>query len=140
MQVMENKQIEATKTNVELAINNIKEYATSKGFQVQGEFQQEGFLQNLFGSTKIHFDSKSLEKVCKKYLWRLDQKMGMSISNRFLHFLYKKVYKLDKAPRIEYVEKELKIKQARKAWKKLEVEVEKLQAAYKLEKGDFYKK
>ena len=131
---MENKQIEATKTNVELAINNIKEYATSKGFQIQGDFQHEGFLKNL------HFDSKSLEKVCKKYLWRLDQKMGMSIANRFLHFLYKKIYKLDKAPRIEYSEKEIKIQQARKAWKKLQVEAEKLQETYKLEKGDFYKK
>ena len=130
---MENKQIEATKTNVELAINNIKEYATSKGFQIQGEFRQD-VLNNL------HFDSKSLEKVCKKYLWRLDQKIGMSLANRFLHFLYKKIYKLDKAPRIEYSERELKIQQARKAWKKLQVEAEKLQAIYKEEKGDFYKK
>ena len=139
MEIMETKQIEATKENVELAINKIKKYAEEKGYQVKGEFKQDGFFANLLGSSKLKFESKSQEKVCKNYLWRLDKKIGMSVSNRFLHFLYKKVYKLDKAPCIDYSEKELKIKETRKAWRKIKEEAEKLQAAYKLEKGTFYK-
>jgi hypothetical protein len=129
MEIMETKQIEATKANVELAINNIKKYAEEKGYQVKGDFT----------SGDLKFESKSKEKVCRNYLWRLDKKMGMSVANRFLHFLYKKVYKTETAPSIDYSEKELKIKEARKAWRKLKEEAEKLQAAYKLEKGTFYK-
>ena len=127
---METKQIEATKENVETAINKIKAYAQEKGYQVVGDFKP-GSLQ---------FDSKSKQKVCKNYLWKLDKKVGMSNANRFLHFLYKKVYKLETAPCIKYSEQELKIQQARKAWKKMQAEAEKLQAIYKTEKGDFYKK
>lgn len=63
----------------------------------------------------------------------------MSNANRFLHFLYKKLYKLDKAPYVEYSERELKIKEAKKAWKKVKLEAEKLQKEYKDTKGDFYK-
>ncbi len=137
---METKQIEATKANVELAINEIKEYSQEKGYQIKGEFKQDGFFKNLLGGSKLKFESKSQEKVCRKYLWRLEKKMGMSTANRFLHFLYKKVYKLDQAPYIEYSEKELKIKEARKAWKKMQIEADKLLAAYKEEKGSFYKK
>jgi len=132
MEIMETKQIAATKANVELAINNIKKYAEGKGYQVIGDFSDRG-------PGELTFESKSKEKVCRKYLWRLEKKMGMSCANRFLHFLYKKVYKFDKAPKVEYSEKELKIQQARRAWKKMQIEAEKLQAAYKLEKGTFFK-
>src|ERR1035437_6340683 len=118
MELMEQKQIEATKENVELAINKIKEYSNTKGYQVKGEFKEAGFFEKFIGSSKIKFDSKSQEKVCKNYLWRLEQKIGMQNANRFLHFLYRKVYKLDKAPYVDYSEKELKIKESRKAWKK----------------------
>jgi len=139
MEIMESKQIMATKENVELAINNIKKYAEEKGYQIKGEFKQEGFLSSLFGSSKITFESKSKEKVCRNYLWRLEKKMGMSIANRFLHFLYKKTYKLEQAPKVDYSDKEIKIQEARKAWKKLQKESELLMAAYKAEKKDFYK-
>lgn len=130
---METKQIAATKANVELAINNIKNYANEKGFQLIGNFSDRG-------PGELTFESKNKEKVCRNYLWRLEKKMGMSVANRFLHFLYKKAYKLDEAPKVDYSEKELKIKEARKAWKKMQAEAEKLQAAYKTEKGTFFKK
>jgi len=136
---METKQIAATKENVEIAINKIKEFATEKGYQIIGEFKKEGVLSTIFGSS-LKFESKSKEKVLRTYLWRLDQRVTMAQANKFLHFLYKKVYKLDSAPRIEYSEKELKIKEARKAWKKVQAEAEKLLLEYKNEKGDFYKK
>lgn len=129
MEIMETKQIAATKANVELAINNIKAYAQEKGYQIKGNFT--------LGELK--FDSKNKEKVCRNYLWRLDKKMGMSVANRFLHFLFKKALKNDTAPYIDYSEKELKIKEAKRAWNKLKLEAEKLQEAYKLEKGNFYK-
>lgn len=140
MELMETKQIEATKANVELAINNIKKYAQEKEYRIIGEFKEAGFFEKLIGSSKLKFDSKSQEKVCKSYLWRLEQKVGMQNSNRFLHFLYKAVYKLDKAPYVEYSEKEVKIKEAKKAWKKVQAEADTLQALYKTEKGSFYGK
>lgn len=127
---METKQIAATKENVEIAINNIKKFAKEKGYQITGDFK-EGVLS---------FDSRSKEKVFKNYLWRLSQGVSMAQANKMLHFLYKKVYKLNEAPKVEYSEKELKIKTARKAWKKAQAEADRLLAEYKQEKGDFYKK
>lgn len=135
---METKQIAATKENVELAINTIKNYANEKGYQILGEFKKEGLLSGVFGSS-LKFESKSKEKVLRNYLWRVENKPGMAIANKFLHFLYKKVYKLDESPRVEYSEKELKIKAAKKAWKKIQLEADALRLAYKTEKGDFYK-
>ena len=140
MELMETKQIEATKANVETAINSIKKYSQDKGYRIIGEFKEAGFFEKLIGSSKLKFDSKGHEKIVKKYLWRIEQKVGMQNSNRFLHFLYRTVYKLDKAPYVDYSEKESKIKDARKAWKKMQLEADKLQALYKTEKGDFYKK
>ncbi len=136
---METNTVEATKANVDAAVNNIKKYAEEKGYQIIGEFKEEGFLSKLL-SKDLEFDSQNKKKVCRNYLTLLERKMKMSTANKFLSFLYKKVYKLEKAPKIEYSEKELKIKESRKAWKKVQIEADKLLAAYKLEKGDFYKK
>lgn len=127
---MEIKQIAATTENVESAISKIKIFATDNGYQVLG----------IFETGTLTFDSKRKEKAVKKYLWKLDNKVTMAQANLFLHFLYKKVYKLDKTPRIEYSEKELKIKNAKKAWKKVREESDKLKIAYFQEKGDFYRK
>lgn len=63
----------------------------------------------------------------------------MALANQFLHFLYKKVYKMTEVPRVEYSEKELKIKAAQKAWKQSVKVMKDLREAYKLEKGTFYK-
>lgn len=139
MELMETKQVEATKANIEKAVEKIKYFANDKGYQLIGEFKKDGFFTSLFSGSSIKFDSKSQEKECKRYLWRIDSKLGMSNANRFLHFLYKKLYKLDKAPYVEYSERELKIKEAKKAWKKVKLEAEKLQKEYKDTKGDFYK-
>jgi hypothetical protein len=139
MEIMETKQVEATKANVELAINKIKEYAQEKGYQVLGDFKEDSFFAKLVGSDKPKFESKNQEKVFRKLLWRMENKISMKNANWFLR-LYAKVFKLEKAPRVEYSEKELKIKEARKAWKKMQLEADRLQAVYKTEKGDFYKK
>lgn len=135
---MKTTKLEANKANIDAAITSIINYANSKGYQIVGDFKKEGFLSNLFSGLK--FDSKSQEKVLRNYLTRLDKKVGMALANRFLHFLYKKVYKMTEAPRVEYSEKELKIKAAQKAWKQSLETMKKLHEAYKLEKGDFYKK
>ena len=135
--------VEPTKANIEATIEKIKKYAQEKGYQIKGDFKKEGLLDkaiNFFGSSEVKFDSKSQLKVCRDYLTRIDRKIGMSISNRFLHFLYKKVYKLtEPAPYVEYSDKELKIRESRKAWKKAQLQAELLLKAYKDEKGDFFK-
>lgn len=139
METMKTTKIEATKSNVERAIAQIEQYTKDKGYQIIGEFKKDGFLSKLFDKN-LTFDSKSQEKVLRNYLTRVDKKVGMALANKFLHFLYKKVYKMDSAPRVEYSEKELKIKAAQKAWKQSIETMKKLREAYKLEKGDFYKK
>ena len=135
---MKTQKIEATKTNVERAISLIEQYAQSKGYQILGEIKKEGFLSKLF-SQNLTFESKSHEKVLRNYLTRLEKKIGMALANKFLHFLYKKVYKQDSAPRVEYCEQELKIKAARKAWRFVLSEAKRLEIAYKETKGNFYK-
>ena len=137
METMKTTTVEATKVNIDKAIDEIKKYANDNGYQIIGDFKKEGFLSNLLGSGP-KFESKSQEKVCRNYLTRLERKMGMATANKFLHFLYKKVYKMETAPRIEYSEKELQIKAARAAWRKSMAETEKLRVAYKEQKKGFY--
>ena len=135
--------VEPTKANIEIAIEKIKQFATKKDYQIKGDFKKDGLLDkalNLLGKSEIKFDSKSQSKVCRDYLTRIDRKIGMSLVNRFLHFLHKKVYKsTEPAPYIEYSEKELKIRESRKAWKKLQLQANALLKTYKEEKSDFYK-
>ena len=130
---MNTVKIEATSQNVENAIASIKKFAEEKGFQIIGDIEQRSWQL-------LKFESKSQEKVLRNYLTKLDKKPGIALINRMLHFLYKKIYKLETAPQIEYSEKELKIKAARKAWRKSLAETEALMKAYKEEKGNFYKK
>lgn len=123
------KQKDATLENVVESVEKIKKFADEKGYSIIGDP----------AITQLAFDSKSQEKVCKNYLWRLDNKMSMAVANRFLHFIFRKVKKADKAPYVEYSEKELKIRAARKAWRASMIEAERLRMAYKTEKGNFYK-
>lgn len=121
--------VEATKENVEVVFNKIKLYADEKGYTFN-ETTKRGELK---------FDSGKQKKVCNNYLTRIERKIGMGVANQFLHFLYKKIYKLETVPYVQYSEKELKIRETRKAWKKSLVETEKLLATYKETKGDFFK-
>ena len=139
MEIMKTIKLEATKQNVEHCIGLIEQYVQDKGYQIIGHLKKESFLSGLF-TQKLKFDSKSQEKVLRNYLTRLDKGVGMAVANKFLHFLYKKVYKMEMAPRIDYSEKELKIKAAQKAWKQSVETMKKLREEYKLEKGNFYKK
>jgi hypothetical protein len=140
METMKTVKPEATKENIDKAINDIKQYAADKGYQFLGELKKDGILSGLFGGNKPKFESKKQEKVCRNYLERIERKMGMATANKFLHFLYKKIYKMDECPRVEYSEQELKIKAARKAWRTSMAETAKLQAIYKESKKGFYKK
>lgn len=140
METMKTTKIEATKANIDKAINDIQKYAASKGYQFLGELKKDGILSSLFGGDKPKFESKSQEKVCNNYLSRLDRGVRMSTANRFLHFLYKHVYKLETAPRVDYSQRELEIRASRKAYVAAKVEAEKLRLKYKEIKGDFYKK
>ena len=132
--------VEPTKENIEATIEKIVKYAQSQGYQILGDFKKkDSLLGKIFGSDP-KFDSKKQLKACRKYLTRIDKKIGMSISNRFLHFLYKKVYKMDDSPRIEYSQKELKIREAKKKWREAQKISDSLRLKYKEEKGDFFKK
>jgi hypothetical protein len=130
--------IEANKANVAKTISAITEFAAKNNFQIKGELKAP---TNLLGITKeLAFDSKSQEKVLKRYLTRLSRKLSLRQINLFLHFLYKKVYKLDSVPYLDLSEKELKIQKARKEWKAAALKAEELRNIYKVEKGDYYKK
>ena len=140
--------VEATKENVKTAIDKIVKFADEKGYQIKGDLEHKtSLIRGLFGSG-LKFDSKRQEKKLKHYLTWIDisdeigsRKMSMKLSNRFLHFLYKGIYKKDgNIPYVEYSDVELKIKDSRKIWKKAALEAEKLRLEYVANKGDFYKK
>lgn len=138
METIHKQPVQPTKENIEAALVKITEFAKSNGYTVEGEMK---LPTNMLGIKKApEFKSKSQAKVVQNYLTRLDRKISMSQANRFLHMLFKHIYGLDKAPRIEYSEQELKIKATRKAWKKAQLEADRLLAEYKTTKGDFYKK
>ena len=130
--------VEPTKENVEAVFASIQKYASEKGYQIKGELK---LPTNLLGMTKaIKFESKSHMKVIRNYVTTLNKGVRMGRANRFLHALFKGVYGLEHAPRIEYSDKELEIRAARKAWKKADTEAQLLLKKYKEIKGTFYKK
>jgi hypothetical protein len=126
---MNNKQVQATQQNIDLAIDAIKNFANERGFQVLGDFNHG----------ELKFSSKNREKVVSRYLWKISTGPSMASANRFLHFLYKKIYGFDQAPRVDFSQKELAIKAARKKWKEAARLAEELRVKYREEKGDFYK-
>ncbi len=130
--------LEVNTENIQAVFEKIKKYAEERGFRIEGDLK---LPTNLIGITKsMSFDSGKQKKVLRNYINRLDKRVTMGNANRFLHFLFKKIYKLDSSPSMEYSEKELKIIQARKAWVKARTEAEKLRVVYRTEIGDFYKK
>ena len=131
--------IEATPENIDKAITNIVEFAREKGYQIKGEFNRGTFRTLIESFVGIKFKSSGQEKKLRHYLTRLNKKITLRQSNMFLHFLYKGVYELDKAPHVDYSDKELKIKEARKLWKETQKKADELLKIYKAEKGNFYK-
>ena len=138
---MENKittYVEPTEANVVETISAIAEFAKQNEYQIKGELKMP---TNMFGMTKsLEFESLSKKKVLRDYLTRLNRKMSLRNANRFLHFLFKKIYKLDEAPKVDLSEKEVKIQAAKKVWKETAKAAELLRLAYVTEKGDYYKK
>lgn len=130
--------LEANSANVEMIFNKIRDYSNEKGYRIMNALKVP---TNLIGLNKsLHFDSKKKKKVLRNYINRLNKHMSHSGANCFLHFLFKKIYDLDFSPSVELSKKEIKIQQARKAWVRARNEAEKLRVAYRVEKGDFYKK
>lgn len=140
MENTNNKQftlLEVNNANIESIFKKIHDFANERGYGIMNQLKTP---TNLLGFNKsMHFDSNRQKKTLRNYLNRLDKHVSMRTANKFLHFLYKKVYKLDHAPSVELSEKEAKIQACRKAWKKAFIESEKLRVAYQTEKGDFYK-
>lgn len=130
--------VEPTEANVAETLNAIAEFAKQNEYQIKGELKMP---KNMLGMTKsLEFESLSKKKVLRNYLTRLNRKVTLRLSNELLHFLFKKIYKLDEAPKIELSEKELKIQAAKKVWKETAKAAEALRLAYVTEKGDYYKK
>jgi len=141
METMKTTKPAATKENIDQAIDGIKKYAADKGYQFLVHPKKAGLLSGLLGGGKPKFESKSKEKVCQNYMARLERKPGMSSANRFLHFLHANgVMEFETLPKIDYSEQELKIRTARKLWRKSLEETEKLRLAYRETKGTFFKK
>lgn len=137
---METKNIvllEANTSNIENTFKKIQQFVTDNNYRIEGELKMP---TNFIGLNKsLKFESKRQMKVARNYINRLDKKINISTANKFLHFLFKKIYQLEKAPKILLSEKEIKIQDARKAWKKAAAEAEKLRLTYRNEKSDFYK-
>lgn len=137
---METKNVQliaADVNGIQGAFKKIEEFVKERGFLLEGDLK---LPTNLIGITKKpEYETKGRMKVVRTYINRLDNKVSMSQANRFLHFLFKHIYKLDQAPKIEYSKKEQKIKELGKAWRKLNKEAEAARIQYVLEKGDFYK-
>jgi len=130
--------LEVNSENVEMIFYKIRDYANLNGYRIMNALKVP---TNLIGLNKsLHFDSKKKKKVLRNYINRLNKHMSLSGANAFLNFLFKTLYKIDTCPSVELSEKELAIQAARKAWRKVQVEANKLLLAYKKEKGDFYKK
>lgn len=130
--------IDVSNNTIEASFIKIKEFATIKGFVIKGDLK---LPTNMLGISKsLSFDTKKAKKTLRNYINRIHKQVNMQTANKFLHFLFRKIYKLDNSPSMEYSEKEIKIQVARKAWKKVAAESEKLRIAYRLEKGDFYMK
>jgi len=137
-----NTKVQATPENINDAIINIAEYAKAKEY----EFNMEDVptLREMplafWQGKSLEFDSKRQKKTCSNYLTRLNKKIHMSQANRFLHFMWKHVLKMEgTAPGIKYSQRELDIRAARKAWKVANATAETLRLAYKNIKGNFYK-
>lgn len=130
--------VEPTVDNIEATFGGIIEWVNSKGYRIEGVLKlPTGFWGN---ANSPRFESKSQKKVVMHYMGKLEKEVSMATANRFLHFLFKRVYKLDApAPRVNYSEKECKIKAARKQYKDSLEATKKLYAQYKEIKGDFYK-
>lgn len=131
--------IEPNEENIHFMFKLISQFAADKEYDIKGELK---LPTNLLGITKgPKFDSRSKMKVVRTYLTRLNKKITMGQTNRFLHFLFKKIYKTEgQAPSLVYTTKEQEIRNARKAYKEAMRNTEELQKKYKETKGDFYKK
>lgn len=129
--------IDVNNQSIEMTFGKIQEYINTKGYSLKGSLK---IPTNAIGFNKsLSFDSKKHKKVVRNYINLLHKQISMRVVNKFLHFLFKKVYKLDDAPSVDYSEREIKIQVARRAWKEAFAKSEKLRIAYRTEKGDFYR-
>ena len=119
------------------SLEQIREFVRARGYQLIGELPGQQEMEDA-----LHAISMTREKKLIKRHLRLKAKPGMRAANAFLHFLCRKCLEYGEERtvlRVDYSEKELAIKAARKAWVKARDAAEELRLAYVGEKGDFYK-
>lgn len=134
--------VQPTAQNINDTIVLIEKYAKDKGYQLIKFDQIPPFGESrlTFWKTKLKFPSKTQEKVMRDFVTRLHKNVTMSQANRFLHRLWKHVLGDDsRAPKVEYSQHELKIKESRRKWREAKITADKLQGEYKEIKGNFYK-
>ena len=83
--------------------------------------------------------SKTQKKKFGRSLFRATNNPSLYSVNILLHFLYKKLLKTEKCPKVLISEKEQQIKEARKKWVAARDLATAALAEYKSIKGDFYK-
>ena len=83
--------------------------------------------------------SLNQRKKLKRAINNFHNRESIASANRFLHFLFKEILNTDIRVRINYGEKELKIKEMRKKYVEAREIMLKAHEEYKKEKGNFYK-
>lgn len=94
----------------------------------------EDDLKSAIGKLTLN-ERKKLKKRIN--IFRMKQSLGAA--NRFYHHVYAKVLKVDMRVKLDYPEKYYKIQKERQKFLKARAEMEKTLAAYKKEKGDYFK-
>jgi hypothetical protein len=101
----------------------------------------QGLISGLLNGSELKLPkdlSLGKEKRLRRLAARFLSSPTWGNANAYLHFLYKKCLGLP-APRVKVSERVERIHKAREAWKRSAADTEKLRAAYRAEKGDFYK-
>lgn len=85
-------------------------------------------------------NGSAVHKRFKRIINKCQLKPTLAAYNIFFHYLYKNVYKSDVRVRLRYMPKHEKIIKLRKEFYDARKKMEEALAAYKNEKGDFFKK
>lgn len=121
------QQLEINAENIQKSFDVIQEFAAIKNYVITGNLEFKNFTKE--------FPSNKSKKKFRNSLNTVISHVTMKSANMFLFHLSKYT---DSIIKIEYSERELAIKEAKKNWKSARKISEKLMIDYKNIKGDFY--
>lgn len=132
-------------TRIKKAIHLIDENAYINNFRIfKGDSLVEKSLEHELDLSKLEslimmMTLSSRKRIAKKLRY-VENKITLKASNVLIASLRNKIGLDTGIIKVKISEKENKIQTARKEWIKLRTEAEAAHQAYKVEKGDFYKK